>query len=197
MDEPFKKLILKSNSPLKKKKSIYSINHKKESFTSLNISNNKKYAFQAFAKHYGSSVLRNNQLESINDKRRIAKTPKNFIFKNRDKKQSIMQRAKTLQTLKKTESRVTNESYEKSEYFLGNKIDMDLININISILAAYFKSIYPDQQRMKKFIDEFKDKKIEGYEEILLLMKEFKDFNIFDYLNIYSGNSFFLTKEKQ
>ncbi len=108
-----------------------------------------------------------------------------------------MKRAKTLQTFKKTESKETNDSFEKSEFFLGQKIDMDLININISIIASYFKSTYPDQLRVKKFNDEFKGKNIEGYEEILLLMKEFKDFNIFDYLNIYSGNTFFLTKEKQ
>ena len=74
---------------------------------------------------------------------------------------------------------------------------MDLININISILASYFKSIYPDQARIKKFNEDYKDKDIEGYEEILLLMKEFKDFNIFDYLSVSSGNSYFLNKEKQ
>ena len=100
-----------------------------------------------------------------------------------------MKRAKTLQTFKKTESKETNDSFEKSEFFLGQKIDMDLININISIITSYFKSTYPDQLKVKKFNDEFKGKNIEGYEEILLLMKEFKDFNIFDYLNI--------TKEKQ
>ena len=199
MDEAFKKLILKSNFTLNKNQSIYSINNKKGSFSSLiNTPKNKQpYAFQAFAKQYGNSVIRNSQVESLNDKVRFAKTPKNFIFKRGDKKQLIMKRAKTLQTIKKSESKLTNESFEKSEFFLGQKIDMDLININISILASYFKSIYPDQLRMKKFNDEFKDKKIEGYEEILLLMKEFPDFNIFDYLNIYSGNTFFLTKEKQ
>ena len=148
MDDPFKKLLLKSNSILKKKPTLISINGKKESFSSLvNVThnnNNQKYAFQSFAKQYGRSILRNAQLESVNDKRRIAKTPKNFNFKRGDKKQSIMKRAKTLQTLKKTESNITNESYERSDFYLGQKIDMDLININISILASYFKSIYPN-----------------------------------------------------
>ena len=197
MDETFNKLILKTNS-INKKQTFFS-NNKKESFNSLiNISHNKqKFAFQSYAKQYGNSVLRNSQLGSINDKRRIAKTPKNFIFKKGEKKQSIMKRAKTLTILKKCESKVTNESFEKSDFYIGQKIDMDLISINISILASYFKSIYPDQTRIKKFNDEFKDKNIEGYEEILLLMKEFKDFNIFDYLSISSANTFFLTKEKQ
>ena len=197
MDEQFKNLILKGNLPLKKNKSIFSINDKKESFSSLvNINNNKqKYAFQSYAKQYGN--IRNSHLESLNDKKRVARTPKNFNFKNRDKKHSIMKRAKTLQTIKKSESKLTNDSFEKSEFFLGQKIDMDLININISILASYFKSTYPDQIRIKNFNDEFKSKNIEGYEEILLLMREFKDFNIFDYLNISSVNTFFLTKEKQ
>ena len=196
MDEQLKNLLLlKSNSPIKERKTIFSI-HNKDSFSSLvsiNNNNNKhKFTFQSFAKQYGR-----NQLESVNDKRRIAKTPKNFIFKSKDKKQNIMKRAKTYQTLKQSNTRIANESYDRSENLMGQKIDMDLININISILAFYFKSIYPDQIRIKKFNDEFKNKNIEGYEEILLLMKEFKDFNIFDYLNIYSGNSFFLTKEKQ
>ena len=100
MDEPFKKLLLKSNSILKKP-TLISINGKKESFTSLiNITthNNQNYVFQSFAKQYGKSILKNAQLESVNDKRRIAKTPKNFNFKRGDKKQSIMKRAKTLQT---------------------------------------------------------------------------------------------------
>ena len=197
MDEPFSKLILKRNS-INKHQTFFS-NKKKESFNSLmNITHNKqKFAFQSYVKQYGNSVFRNSQLSSANDKKRIAKTPKNFVFKKPEKKQSIMKRAKTIQILKKCESRVTNDSFEKSEFYLGQKIDMDLISINISILATYFKSIYPDQARIKKFNDEFKDINIEGYEEILLLMKEFKDFNIFDYLSISSEKSFFLTKEKQ
>ena len=198
MDEPYKKLLLNTNTPIKKRQTLFSINQKKNSFNSLiNITNNKqKYAFQSLVKQYGNSIIRNSQIDSVNDKRRIAKTPKNFMFKKGDKKNVLMKRAKTLQTLKKCES-ATNESFEKSEFFMGQKIDMELLNINISILASYFKSIYPDQVRMKKFCDEFKDRDIEGYEEILLLMKEFKDFNIFDYLNIsHNPNSFFLTKEK-
>ena len=198
MDEPYKKLLLNANTSLNKKQTLFSINQKKNSFNSLiNITNNKqKYAFQSLAKQYGNTIIRNSQIESVNDKRRIAKTPKNFMFKKDNKKNSIMKRAKTLQTLKKCKSQ-TNESFEKSEFFIGQKIDMELLNINISLLATYFKSIYPDQVRMKNFCDEFKNKNIEGYEEILLLMKEFKDFNVFDYLNIsYYPNSFFLTKEK-
>ena len=197
MDEPFNKLILKQNT-INKKHTFFS-NKKKESFNSLiNISHSKqKFAFQSYAKQYGNSVLRSSQLSSVNDKRRIAKTPKNFYFKKAEKKQSIMKRAKTLQLLKKCESKVTNESFEKSEFYMGQKIDMDLISINISILASYFKSIYPDQESIKNFNDKFKDKNIEGYEEILLLMKEFRDFNIFNYLSISSANTFFLTKEKQ
>ena len=148
------------------------------------------------SKQYINSLIKNAQIESNYDKKRIVKTPNNFLFKRSDKKTNI-KRAKTLQTLKKCDSRITNESYEKSDFFFGQKIDMDLININISILASYFKSIYPDQIRIKKFNDEYKNKNIEGYEEILLLMREFSDFNIFDYLNVSSGNTFFLSKEKQ
>ena len=146
------------------------------------------------SKQYAKMLLKNSQIDTSNDKKRLSKTP-NFFFKRSDKKQNL-KKSKTL-TLQKCDSRVTNESYERSEFFIGQKIDMDLININISLLASYFKSIYPDQIKIKRFNEEFKDKNIEGYEEILLLMKEFSDFNIFDYLNISSGNTFFLTKEKQ
>ena len=195
MDEPIKKLILKSNSINNKKAKI--ANKKKESFNSLmNINHQKQnFAFQSYAKNYGS-VMRNSQLDSV-DKKRLAKTPKNCAIKKTEKKNIIMKRAKTLQIIKKSDSKMTNDSFEKSEFFIGQKIDMDLICINISLLASYFKSVYPDQMKVKKFNDEFKDKNIEGYEEILLLMKEFKDFNIFDYLSISSVNTFFLNKEKQ
>jgi hypothetical protein len=160
------------------------------------MKNKQLFAFKSISKQYISPIIKISQIESVNDKKRMARTPNNFLFKRSDKKQNI-KRAKTLQLLKKCNSKITNESYERSDFFIGQKIDMDLININISILASYFKSIYPDQARIKKFNEEFKNKNIEGYEEILLLMREFKDFNIFDYLSVSSVNSFFLTKEKQ
>ena len=201
MEEPFSKLILRTNNTLQQKKTLYSTNEKVNPFNKTlinnnNNKNNKKYfAFNSMSKQYAKILLKNSQIEPNNNKKRISRTP-NFLFKRSDKKQNI-KKAKTFQSLKKCDSKVTNESYEKSDFFIGQKIDMDLININISLLASYFKSIYPDQMRIKKFNEEFKDKNIEGYEEILLLMKEFKDFNIFDYLSISSINSFFLTKEKQ
>ena len=199
MEEPLNnKLILNSNSSLIKKKTLYSSNEKINNFSSsINNTNNKKkfLAFKSMSKIYVNSI-KNYQIESVNDKKRITKSPNNFLFKRSDKKQKI-KRAKTLQTLKKCDSKATNESYEKSDFYAGQKIDMDLININVSILASYFKSIYPDQARIRKFNEEFKDNNIEGYEEILLLMKEFKDFNIFDYLSVSSGNYYFLNKDKQ
>ena len=199
MEEPINKLLLKSNLSLQKKNTLYSTNENINSFTAKanNAMKNKQFfAFKSISKQYISPIVKNSQIESVNDKKRMAKTPNNFLFKRSDKKQNI-KRAKTLQLLKKCDSRITNESLERSDFFIGQKIDMDLININISILASYFKSIYPDQSRVKKFNEEFKNQNIEGYEEILLLMKEFRDFNIFDYLSVSSVNSFFLTKEKQ
>ena len=195
MEEPFSKLVLNTNNTLRQQKTLYSQNEKINTFTSsMNNNDNKKYfAFNSMSKQYAKMLLMNSQIDTSNDKKRLSKTP-NFFFKKSDKKQNL-KKSKTL-TLQKCDSRVTNESYEKSEFFIGQKIDMDLININISLLASYFKSIYPDQMKIKRFNEEFKDKNIEGYEEILLLMKEFKDFNLFDYLSISSMNTFFLTKEK-
>ena len=199
MEEPFRKIInSNSNSNLNRKKTLFSTREKVSPLSA--VSNNKKYfPFKSMSKIYINSIIKNSQIDSSNEKKRIAKTPNNYNnYLNRrfDKKQ-IVKRAKTFQTLKKCYSKITNESYEKSELYCGQKIDLDLININISILASYFKSIYPDQIRIKKFNEEYKDKNIEGYEEILLLMKEFKDFNIFDYLSVSSGNTILMSKEKQ
>ena len=198
MEEPFKKLLLNSNSNqnLNRKKTLFSTREKVNPFSSV-INNNKKFfPFKSMSKLYVNSIIKNSQIDFTNEKKRITKTPNNYVFKRSEKKQ-IVKRAKTLQTLKKCDSKITNESYEKSEFYFGQKIDMDLININISILASYFKSLYPDQIRIKKFNEIYKDKNIEGYEEILLLIKEFKDFNIFDYLSVSSGNTIFMSKEKQ
>ena len=197
MDSQFSKLLLRENiSPLKKNITINSMknpqnhfrNNKKRSVNLQNLSQSEKnrFYFQSYIKNYGISQIDNSHWGN-----RFPKTPKNFLSKKGKKFSLLYKRAKTLQTSKNS----INESYEKSDIFTACKIDMDLININISLVASYFKATYQDQASIKKFNDKYKN--IEGYEEILLLMQEFKDFNIFDYLNVYSTNTLFLSKEQK
>ena len=206
MDENFHKLILNKNSLFNKKESIHSMkvknNHKnsndqrqssqkKSSINFQNLSKSEKNQF------YFQSYIKQCRISNFNMSRtgikRFPKTPKNFLFKKGKKNSIIVKRARTIQTSKKANS--ANESYEKSDIYIGGKLDMDLININISILSSYFKATYQDQLSVKKFNEKFKG--VEGYEEILLLMHEFRDFNIFDYLNVQTTNLIFLSKEQK
>ena len=206
MDENFHKLILNKNSLLNKKESIHSMkvknNHKNSNdqrqssqkkssinFQNLSKSEKNQFYFQSYIKQYRIS----NFDMSRTGIKRFPKTPKNFLFKKGKKNSIIVKRARTIQTSKKANS--ANESYEKSDIYIGGKLDMDLININISILSSYFKATYQDQLSVKKFNEKFKG--VEGYEEILLLMHEFRDFNIFDYLNVQTTNLIFLSKEQK
>ena len=207
MDEHFHKLILKNNSSLKKKETIHSMkntkNHKNSmdkqhssqkkssinNFQNLPKSEKNQFYFQSYIKQYRISNLD----ISHSGIKRFPKTPKNFLFKKGKKISILVKRARTIQTSKNANS--VNESFEKSDIFIGGKLDMDLININISILSSYFKATYQDQLSVKRFNEKFKG--VEGYEEILLLIHEFKDFNIFDYLNVQSGNLLLLSKEQR
>ena len=120
MEEPINKLLLKSNLSLQKKNTLYSTNENLNSFTAKAnkaMKNKQFFAFKSISKQYISPIVKNSQIESVNDKKRITKTPNNFFFKRSDKKQNI-KRAKTLQLLKKCDSRITNESYEKSDFFI-------------------------------------------------------------------------------
>ena len=207
MDEHFHKLILKNNSSLKKKETIQSMkntkNHKNSmdkqhssqkkssinNFQNLPKSEKNQFYFQSYIKQYRISNLD----ISHSGIKRFPKTPKNFLFKKGKKISILVKRARTIQTSKNANS--VNESFEKSDIFIGGKLDMDLININISILSSYFKATYQDQLSVKRFNEKFKG--VEGYEEILLLIHEFKDFNIFDYLNVQSGNLLLLSKEQR
>ena len=206
MDENFHRLILKNNSLLNKKETIHSMkdknNHKNSidqrqssqkkssiNFQNLSKSQKNQFYFQSYIKQYRISNLD----MSHTGIKRFSKTPKNFLFKKGKKNSIIVKRARTIQTSKKANS--VNESFEKSDLYIPNKLDMELININISILSSYFKATYQDQISVKKFNEKFKG--IEGYEEILLLMHEFRDFNIFDYLNVQTTNLIFLSKEQK
>ena len=207
MDDNLNKLILKNNfSVLKKKETLNSVqynhqnknsvdnkqsSHKNSSlnFQNLPIAEKKKYYFKSYIKQYRIT----NIYLGHNNVKRFPKTPKNFLFKKGNKTGIIIKRARTLQISNNENS--VNDSYEKSDMIFGNKLDIELIHINISLISSYFKATYQDQASIKKFNEKFRG--VEGYEEILLLMHEFKDFNIFDYLNIQTNNLIKLTKEQK
>lgn len=207
MEDNFNKLILKNNSSIyKKKETLNSMkyyhhqknssgnkqsSHKKSSMNVHNLANSEKnkYYFQSYIKQYRISNLD----MSHNNIKRFPKTPKNFLFRKGKKASIIIKRARTIQATHNINS--VNDSYEKSEIYMGIKVDMELININISLLSSYFKTTYQDQLSIKKFNEKYKG--VEGYEEILLLMHEFKDFNVFDYLNIQTNHLMLLSKEQR
>ena len=207
MDDNLNKLILKNNfSVLKKKETLNSVQNIRKyknsvdnkqssnknssiNFQHLPNSEKNKFYFKSYIKQYGISHIDIGH----NSVKRFPKTPKNFFFKKGNKTNVVIKRARTLQISNKANS--VNESYEKSDMIFGNKLDMELIHINISLISTYFKAIYQDQASIKIFNEKFRG--VEGYEEILLLMHEFKDFNIFDYLNIQTNNLMLLSKEQK
>ena len=201
------KLILKNNfAVLKKKETLNSVQNIRKyknsvdnkqssnknssiNFQHLPISEKNKFYFQSYIKQCRATHIDFGR----SGVKRFPKTPKNFFFKKGNKSSLIIKRARTLQISNNANS--VNESYEKSDINFANKLDMELIHINISLISTYFKATYQDQSSIKKFNERFKG--VEGYEEILLLMHEFKDFNIFDYLNIQTNNLMILTKEQK
>ena len=113
---------------INKKNTLYSNNIKKASFSSLvNHSNKQKLIYRAYSKKYGNVIPTNSPIDSTFDRKRFAKTPKN-LFKFKDKK-FLMKRAKTIQTMKKSESKITADSLERSDNLMMQKLDLDLINI--------------------------------------------------------------------
>ena len=62
--------------------------------------------------------------------------------------------------------------------------DIEMISDNITLITSYFFQNYPDQLKVEQFVDKYSVWLGGGYLDILLTMKEFRDFNIFDYINI-------------
>ena len=62
--------------------------------------------------------------------------------------------------------------------------DIEMISDNITLITSYFFQNYPDQTKVEQFVDKYSVWLGGGYLDILLTMKEFRDFNIFDYINI-------------
>ena len=78
------------------------------------------------------------------------------------------------------------EPTQKTVYLkkIKNVGDIEMISDNITLITSYFFQNYPDQLKVEQFVDKYSIWLGGGYLDILLTMKEFRDFNIFDYINI-------------
>lgn len=103
--------------------------------------------------------------------------------KNDTVKKAPMKNLKKFKTLKSIPSK---EKIMKPSSFFKKKINSvtDLENIadNISIIVNYFFDNYPDQERVQDFFGRYGSFLSKNYIDILLIMKEFSDFSIFDFL---------------
>ena len=60
---------------------------------------------------------------------------------------------------------------------------------NISLINTFFFTFYHNKSKIHKFKEKYKNLFTNNYVDILFTMKEFPDFNIFDYLNLHLENS--------
>jgi hypothetical protein len=79
---------------------------------------------------------------------------------------------------KKEKETINNTMYIKSLN------DIEIINDNMSLIASYFLQNYYNQKKVDNFLHNFESFLGSDYIDILLLMREFHDFNLLDYLNI-------------
>ena len=87
-------------------------------------------------------------------------------------------------TIKETIEPIQRNVYLKKIKSVG---DIEMISDNITLITSYFFQNYPDQSKVESFVDKYSIWLGGGYLDILLTMKEFRDFNIFDYINITSN----------
>ena len=84
-------------------------------------------------------------------------------------------------SLKQSKEPIQKAIYLKKIKSVG---DIEMISDNITLITSYFFQNYPDQTKVEQFVDKYSVWLGGGYLDILLAMKEFREFNIFDYINI-------------
>ena len=134
----------------------------------------------------------NENLEMFNYYNKTLKK-KVLSFQKRESSQSNSVRSKLKNSLtifqKKKTLKETMEPIKKKIYLKKIKSvgDIEMISDNITLITSYFFQNYPDQKKVESFVDKYSIWLGGGYLDILLTMKEFKDFNIFDYINVTSN----------
>ena len=95
--------------------------------------------------------------------------------------------------ISKRSSNYTFNSIKKKQFIYNKKItsakDMERISEDISIIQKKFFRNFHDYSRIFNFKNKYKYYLNESYTDIVLLIKEFPEFNIFEYINIMSFNN--------
>ena len=105
-------------------------------------------------------------------------------FAKNHKRMSIFENLNTF-LKKKDKEQINHTMYIKSLN------DIEIISDNITLITSYFLQNYFNQKKVENFLKKYEQFLGNGYNDILILMREFRDFNLLDYLNIqtkYSPN---------
>ena len=102
---------------------------------------------------------------------------------------------------KRSSSNLTGTSIRKKQFLFYKKIssskDMEKLAENISIITTKFLQNFPNYLRVVNFRDKYRMYLNGSYVDIILLMKEFPEFNIFDYIGIMALNTMSKSEKKK
>ena len=123
------------------------------------------------------SSPKNEMIYKANKLKNLYKTNSLNKFDKNNKRMSIFDSLNVFFKKKEKET-INNTMYIKSLN------DIEIINDNMSLIASYFLQNYYNQKKVENFIKNFESFLGSDYIDILLIMREFHDFNLLDYLNI-------------
>ena len=94
---------------------------------------------------------------------------------------------------KRSSSNLTGTSIRKKQFLFYKKItsskDMERLGEDISIIAKKFLQNFPNYLRVVNFRNKYRYFLNGSYIDMVLIMKEFPEFNIFDYIGIMTLSS--------
>lgn len=122
-----------------------------------------------------SSLLSRNFLQVGRRDAKKETVKKNAPVKN-------MKKFKTLKSIPSQEKMVKPLSFYKKK--INSVTDLENIANNISIIVNYFLDNYPNQERVQVFFGRYGSFLSKNFIDVLLIMREFSDFSIFDFLQI-------------
>ena len=98
-------------------------------------------------------------------------------------------------------SNYTGTTVKKKPFLFLKKItsskEMETLGEDISIISKKFIESFPISSRIENFQNKYKNHLNGSYVDIVLLIKEFPEFNIFDYLGIVTFNNMTNTEKKK
>ena len=121
-------------------------------------------------------------------------------FQNEIDESNIHQPANILIS-KSSLSNYTGTTVKKKPFLFLKKItsskEMETLGEDISIISKKFIENFPISSRIENFQNKYKNHLNGSYVDIVLLIKEFPEFNIFDYLGIVTFNNMTNTEKKK